>query len=296
MTTRAALLDTVWRNTPAEDRAVHGGRRYVALHPDTPLVDLSYPALRKLASVVRGDAQHRRAHNRSATVSILPFMFRVGEIVYSPSLGDHGEVTARSRNAMGWRQYAVVWLGAPGHLRKAVVDEVDLRKASAAAQGRYDGIVAAKLPEAERRARFDAAHLAADPAELAALQATPEGQRILAARRQRNREHWARIDTLGVDLNQPHCNRKRGCRCGLPHLHNQNLARPARAAARRPPSDPPGTRYRCRGCGRLLIVDPATRRSHHEAPACPAYLAAVARVGAKGPLPTPWSPGSNASV
>jgi hypothetical protein len=59
--TRKSFIETVWRATPAAERALHGGRRYVALHPHTPLVELDYTTLRKLAHVAR----HDRMNNRS---------------------------------------------------------------------------------------------------------------------------------------------------------------------------------------------------------------------------------------
>ena len=46
---KASLVDAIWNATPAAARTVHRHRRYVALHPHTPLAALSHAELRKLA-------------------------------------------------------------------------------------------------------------------------------------------------------------------------------------------------------------------------------------------------------
>ena len=89
-----------------------------------------------------------------------------------------------------------------------------------------------------------------------------------------------------------HANRARGPKAPL-RRDKTNVRRRILYQAKRTgegggaPGYPAGTRHACRGCGRLLIVDEATRTSHHEAPACAAYLAATAKAK---PIRTKWSP------
>jgi hypothetical protein len=90
-----ALADTVWRHTAPAERAVHGGRRYIALHPNTPIIQLPYATLRKLASVVRRD----RLNNRSGT-SVAPDMTD-----YSPlaAFWDHLQIALATKYSLGDR-------------------------------------------------------------------------------------------------------------------------------------------------------------------------------------------------